>query len=78
MSFKSFHKDEKMILVRGGGNKASRYLEVAVSAEGGQKGIIRLPKGHGGWCWHRFASELQERWLSSKLKSVLKFLKCLS
>jgi hypothetical protein len=58
MSFKSFRDDEKMILVRGGGNKASRYLEVAVSAEGGQKAIIRLPKGRGGWGWRRFVSEL--------------------
>jgi hypothetical protein len=48
-----------VLMVSGGGNKVGRYLEVAVSTEGGQKGIIWLPEGHGGWVWRRFVGELR-------------------
>lgn len=37
---KSYHEDVKALMVRGGGNKAVRYLKVAVFAEGGRKGVI--------------------------------------
>jgi len=55
---KSYRVDEKVLMVHGGGNKVGRYLEVAVYAEGGRKGIIWLPEGRGGWGWRRFAGEL--------------------
>jgi hypothetical protein len=57
---KSYREVEKVVMVRGGRNKAGRYMEVAVSAEGGQKGIIWLLEGRGGWGWHRFAGELRQ------------------
>jgi hypothetical protein len=37
---KCFHEDEKVLIVGRGGNKAGRFLEVAVYVEAGQKGII--------------------------------------
>lgn len=45
-------------MVRWGDNKVVRYLEVAVYAKGGRKGIIWLLKGHEGrgQCW--FVREL--------------------
>jgi hypothetical protein len=48
---KSYRQDEKVMMVRGGGSKADHYLEVAVYAKGGQKGIIWLLEGHEGWGW---------------------------
>jgi hypothetical protein len=45
---KSYHEDENLLMVRGGGNKVGRYLEVAIYADGGWKGIIWLPDSHGG------------------------------
>jgi hypothetical protein len=36
----SYREDVKAFMVRGGGNKASRYLEVATYAEGGRKGDL--------------------------------------
>jgi hypothetical protein len=56
----TYHEDEKVLMVRGGGNKAGRYLEVAVYAEGSRKGIIWLPEGRGGWGWLRFVGELRQ------------------
>jgi hypothetical protein len=46
---KSFRKDVKVLMVRGGGNKLGRYLEVGAFAEGGHKGVIWLPEGCQGW-----------------------------
>jgi hypothetical protein len=40
---KSYHEGDKATMVHGGGNKAGRFLEVSVFAEGGRKGIIWLP-----------------------------------
>jgi hypothetical protein len=40
---KSYCEDEKVLMVHGGGNKAGHYLEVAIYAKGGRKGIIWLP-----------------------------------
>ncbi len=45
---KSYREDEKVLMVRGGGNKAGRYLEVAIYAKCGRKGIIWLPDSRGG------------------------------
>jgi hypothetical protein len=42
---KYFCKDEKVLMVRRAGNKAGKFLEVAVYAKGGQKGIIWIPEG---------------------------------
>jgi hypothetical protein len=46
-------------MVHGGGNKAGRFLEVSVFAEGGRKGVIWLPEGRYGRGWQRFAGELR-------------------
>jgi hypothetical protein len=47
-------------MVRWGDNKAVRYLEVVVYAEGGRKGIIWLLEGREGrgQCW--FVRELRQ------------------
>jgi hypothetical protein len=42
---KSCREAEKALMVRRGGNKAGRFLEVSVYEEGGRKGIIWIPKG---------------------------------
>ena len=56
---KSFHEGDKALMVHGGANKAGRFLEVAVFAEGGQKGVLWLPEGRDGRGWRRFAGELR-------------------
>jgi hypothetical protein len=38
-----------MLKIWMGSNQAGCFLEVAVFVEGGRKGVIRLPEGHGGW-----------------------------
>jgi hypothetical protein len=43
---KSYHENVKALMVRGGGNKAVCYLEVAVFVEGGHKGVVWLPEDH--------------------------------
>jgi hypothetical protein len=58
-SAKSFHEGDKALMVHGGANKAGRFLEVAVYAEGGRKGGIWLPEGRDGRGWQRFAGELR-------------------
>jgi len=55
---KSYCEVEKVLMVRGAGNKADYFLEVAVYVEGGRNGIIWLPEGLGGWGWRRFVGEL--------------------
>lgn len=46
---KSFReKEEVLMTVCKGSNKATQFLEAAVFVEGGRKGIIWLPEGHGG------------------------------
>jgi hypothetical protein len=54
----SYHEGDKVMMVHGGGNKASRFLEVSVLAKGGCKGVIWLLEGRYGWGWWRFAGEL--------------------
>jgi hypothetical protein len=44
-------------MLRGSGNKAGRYLEVAAYAEGGCKGVIWLLEGREGWGWSRVMGE---------------------
>jgi hypothetical protein len=48
-----------VFMVHGGANKAGRFLEVAVFAEGGRKGAVWILEGRDGQGWHRFAGELQ-------------------
>ena len=56
---KSYREGDKATMVHGGGNKAGRFLEVSVLAEGGCKGVIWLPEGRYGKGWRRFAGELR-------------------
>ena len=46
-------------MVHEGGNKAGRFLEVSVLAEGGCKGVIWLLEGWHGKGWRRFEGELR-------------------
>jgi hypothetical protein len=56
---KSFREGDKVTMVHRGGNKAGRFLEVSVFAEGGCKGVIWFPEGRYGRGWRRFAGELR-------------------
>jgi hypothetical protein len=56
---RTFRDEVRVLKVRMGSNKAGCFLEVAVFVEGGQKGVIRLPEGRGGWGWQRFVDELR-------------------
>jgi hypothetical protein len=57
---KSYREGLKMLLVRRGGNRADRFLELRVHAEGGRKGLILLPEGREGRGWSRVAGELSK------------------
>jgi hypothetical protein len=61
---KTFFESDKAMMVHAGGNKAGRFLEVTVMAEGGRKGVIWLPEGRFGRGWRRFSREL---WQSCSL-----------
>jgi hypothetical protein len=56
---KAFREGDKALMVHGGDNKAGRFLEVAMFAEGGRKGGLWLPEGLNGRGWLRFAEELR-------------------
>jgi hypothetical protein len=56
---KSFSEGDKALMVHGGANKAGKFLEVAVFAEGGRKGGLWLPEGRDGRGWRHFAGELR-------------------
>jgi hypothetical protein len=56
---KSYREGGKVLMVHGGANKAGRFLEVFVYAEGGRKGVLWLPDGRFRRGWHRFAGELR-------------------
>ena len=56
---RSFRDEVRVLKVHTGSNKAGCFLEAAVFVEGDRKGVIRLPKGRGGWDWQRFVDELQ-------------------
>jgi hypothetical protein len=55
---KSFREALKVLIVRRGGNLAGRFLEVAVYAVGGRRGIILIPEGRKGRGWSLFIVEL--------------------
>jgi hypothetical protein len=57
---RTFWEGSKVLITRRGGNKAGRFLEVATFGMGGQKGFILVPKGRGGWGWHKFSDELRK------------------
>lgn len=46
----SYYGDVKALMLRGGGNKAGRYLEVAAYAKGDCKVVIWLLE-RWGWSW---------------------------
>jgi hypothetical protein len=56
----SYCEGAKVTMVHGGGNKASRFLEVSVLVEGGHKGFIWLPEGRYGRSWRRFVGKVWE------------------
>jgi hypothetical protein len=56
---KSYREGDKVLMVHGGVNKAGRFLEVFIYAEGGRKGDLWLPEGRRGRGWCRFAGELR-------------------
>jgi hypothetical protein len=51
---RSFKEGSKVLIVRQGGNVAGRFLEVAVYAAGGRRGIIYIPEGYEGRGWSKF------------------------
>jgi hypothetical protein len=62
---RSTQEASNVVTIKRGGNRANRFLKVAVQGEGGRRGFIMLPKGREGWGWGRF---------SVKLSKVLDFL----
>jgi len=59
-SVKSFREGTKVLIVRRGGNKDGRFLEVAAYGMGGRRGFLLILDGRGWWGWHKFASELRK------------------
>jgi hypothetical protein len=55
---RSFREGSKVLIVRLGVNVAGRFLEVAVYALGGWRGIIYILEGYDGQGWIRFVLEL--------------------
>jgi hypothetical protein len=55
---RSFKEGSKVLIVRQGGNPAGRFLEVAVYAMGGRRGIIYIPEGYEGQGWRKIVLEL--------------------
>jgi hypothetical protein len=70
---KSFREDAKVSRVSGGGNKASRYLEVVAFAEGSRKGAVWLHEGREGWGWSQIVGELRKMisFLDSKARPLV-------
>jgi hypothetical protein len=56
----SFREGSKAVIVRRGGNKAGRFLEVAVYAEGGRNGMVLFPEGRAGRGWSCVSGELSK------------------
>jgi hypothetical protein len=54
-----FREYENNLLVREGCNKAGRFLEVVVEADGSRKGMIWLLEGRKGLGWSQFVSEMR-------------------
>lgn len=57
---KSLRDGSKVTIVRLGGNINGRFVEVAVYGLGGQRGLLRIPEGRGGWGWLKFVGELRK------------------
>jgi hypothetical protein len=55
---KSFREGSEVFILRKGGNNSGRFLELAVYAVGGRKGLILIPEGREGRGWCRFTDEL--------------------
>jgi hypothetical protein len=55
---KSFREGSKVTIVRRGGNNFGQFLEVAVYAMGGLRGLVLIFEGWEGRGWWRFAVEL--------------------
>jgi hypothetical protein len=55
----SYSKSRKSSSMRGGCNKAGRFLEVVAFVDDDWKGIIWIPEAHSGWGWRRFVVELR-------------------
>jgi hypothetical protein len=55
----SCREGDKVLMVHGGVNKAGRFLEVPVYAEGGRRGVLWLPEGCYGQGWRHFAGDLR-------------------
>jgi hypothetical protein len=67
---KSYREGDKALMVHGGVNKAGSFLEVAVYVEGGRKGIIWPPEGHGGRGWRQGRTYVDE-WGDIKFSEIL-------
>lgn len=57
---KAFRGDSTATFVRKGENKSGRFLEVAVYAVGGRRGLILLPEGRDGRGWSSVSGELSK------------------
>lgn len=57
---KSYREGLEVLLVRRGGNRVDRFLELRVHSEGDRKGLMLLPEGCEGRGWSRVASELSK------------------
>jgi hypothetical protein len=57
---KSFREGSKVTIVQRGSNVSDRFLEVAVYAVGGRRGLIMVPEGREGQGWSRFAAEMSK------------------
>jgi hypothetical protein len=57
---KSFRDGSKVTIIRRCGNSFGRFLEVAVYAVGGQRGMIVFPEGHDGRGWGCVFGELSK------------------
>jgi hypothetical protein len=57
---KSFREGSKVTIVRRGGNSSGRFLEVAVYAVGGRRGMIVFLEGRDWRGWGRVSGELSK------------------
>ena len=57
-------------MVHEGSNKAGRFLEVSIYAEGGHKGVLWLPESQFGRGWRRFTGKLHLMLVNPNGKSV--------
>jgi hypothetical protein len=65
---KSFREGSKVTIVRSGGNRCCRFVEVVVYAMGGRRGMTMFPEGRDGWsCCRvsRLRMLVELRWASA-------------